>query len=84
LRESFSFSLSRSGVAVVEAKTFYYALYRHGRHWKFKKKDEESRATAMDPARGRCDPAMDQAKRSQLGSNRIEGRREVILGANTE
>src|SRR6266498_3307510 len=27
-----------SGVGAVEAKTFYYALYRHGRHWKFKKK----------------------------------------------
>lgn len=23
-----------SGVGVVEAKTMYYALYRHGRHWK--------------------------------------------------
>jgi hypothetical protein len=23
-----------SGVAVTEAKTMYYALYRHGRHWK--------------------------------------------------
>jgi hypothetical protein len=24
-----------SGVSAVEAKTMYYALYRHGRHWKF-------------------------------------------------
>ncbi len=23
-----------SGVGIVEAKTMYYALYRHGRHWK--------------------------------------------------
>ena len=39
-----------SGVGSVEAKTFYYALYRHGRHWKFKKKPEESRDTAVNPA----------------------------------
>jgi len=24
-----------AGVGVVEAKTLYYALYRHGRHWRF-------------------------------------------------
>jgi hypothetical protein len=39
-----------AGVGVVEAKTLYYALYRHGRHWKFKKKPEESRDTALNPA----------------------------------
>jgi hypothetical protein len=40
-----------SGVGPVEAKTFYYALYRHGRHWKLKKKrEEESRSTAVNPA----------------------------------
>jgi hypothetical protein len=40
-----------SGVGAVEAKTFYYALYRHGRHWKFKNKPEdESRSTAVNPA----------------------------------
>jgi hypothetical protein len=40
-----------SGVGAVEAKTFYYALYRHGRHWKQKKKTEdESRTTAVNPA----------------------------------
>jgi hypothetical protein len=39
-----------SGVGAVEAKTFYFALYRHGRHWKFKKKPEESRETALNPA----------------------------------
>ena len=39
-----------SGVGPVEAKTFYYALYRHGRHWKFKQKPEQSRSTAVDPA----------------------------------
>ena len=39
-----------SGVGPIEAKTFYYALYRHGRHWKFKKKPEESRETALNPA----------------------------------
>jgi hypothetical protein len=25
------------GGGAVEAKTFYYALYRHGRHWKFRR-----------------------------------------------
>src|SRR5882724_9715874 len=39
-----------SGVGPVEAKTFYYALYRHGRHWKLKQKPEELRTTAVDPA----------------------------------
>ena len=39
-----------SGVGAVEAKTFYFALYRHGHHWKFKKKAEESRETALNPA----------------------------------
>jgi len=24
-----------SGVSPTEAKTMYYALYRHGRHWKY-------------------------------------------------
>ena len=39
-----------SGVGAIEAKTFYYALYRHGRHWKYKQKPEESRETALNPA----------------------------------
>jgi len=39
-----------SSVGAVEAKTFYFALYRHGRHWKYKKKPEESRHTALNPA----------------------------------
>jgi len=40
-----------SGVGAVEAKTFYYALYRHGRHWKQKKQSgDESRSTAVNPA----------------------------------
>jgi hypothetical protein len=39
-----------SGVGSIEAKTFYYALYRHGRHWKFKKKAEESRDTVVNPS----------------------------------
>ncbi len=41
-----------SGVSAIEAKTMYYALYRHGRHWKFKTKPataEAPRATAVDP-----------------------------------
>ena len=39
-----------SGVGAVEAKTFYFALYRHGRYWKFKEKPEESRETALNLA----------------------------------
>jgi len=40
-----------SGVGAVQAKTFYYALYRHGRHWKSQKKPEDqSRSTAVNPA----------------------------------
>ena len=39
-----------SGVGPIEAKTFYYALYRHGRHWKLKNKPDDSRSTAVDPA----------------------------------
>jgi len=41
-----------SGVGAVKAKTFYYALYRHGRHWKSAKKrpDDGSRSTAVNPA----------------------------------
>ena len=68
-----------SGVGVVEAKTFYFALYRHGRHWKFKKKSEEARSHRDESGRGRCDPAMDQAKQSQPGSNRIASGREWAL-----
>ena len=57
-----------SGVGVVEAKTVYYALYRHGRHWKLKKKKEELRSTAVDPGEVNAiqqwirqnDPTLDQ------------------------
>ncbi len=47
-----------SGVGPVEAKTMYYALYRHGRHWKFSIKEAQAatpedanppRATAVNP-----------------------------------
>jgi Protein of unknown function (DUF1353) len=58
-----------SGVGAVEAKTFYYALYRHGRHWKLKKNtEEESRSTEVNPAEvdaiqqwiRQTDPTLDQ------------------------
>ena len=58
-----------SGVGSVQAKTFYYALYRHGRHWKRQKTSEEdTRATVVDPAEVNAiqdwvrenDPSLDQ------------------------
>ena len=59
-----------SGVGAVQAKTFYYALYRHGRHWKSAKKRpvEDSRSTAVNPAEvdaiqdwiRQTDPTLDQ------------------------
>ena len=39
-------ALRCSGVGVVEAKTMYYALYRHGHHWKHPVR----RATAAQPS----------------------------------
>ena len=58
-----------SGVGVVQAKTFYYALYRHGRHWKSAKpREDDSRSTALNPAEvdaiqdwiRQTDPSLDQ------------------------
>jgi hypothetical protein len=59
-----------SGVGSVQAKTMYYALYRHGRHWKSatKRPDDDSRSTAVDPAEvdaiqqwiRQTDPTLDQ------------------------
>ena len=40
-----------SGVGAVEAKTLYFALYRHGRHWRSaKRRENEPRTTAVNPA----------------------------------
>ncbi|MDQ6938652.1 MAG: DUF1353 domain-containing protein [Verrucomicrobiota bacterium] len=42
-----------SGVGVVTAKTMYYALVRHGRHWKYHQGPAEAnptRASAVSPA----------------------------------
>jgi len=39
-----------SGVGSVQAKTMYYALYRHGRHWKLKNTTDEPRTTEVNPA----------------------------------
>jgi hypothetical protein len=58
-----------SGVGVVEAKTMYYALYRHGRHWKSQKRPEDqSRSTVVNPGEvdaiqqwiRQTDPTLDQ------------------------
>jgi hypothetical protein len=67
-----------SGVGVVEAKTFYYALYRHGRHWKFKKKSEDPRATEIDPREvdaiqqwiRQNDPSLDQIESRAIAKER--------------
>ena len=60
-----------SGVGSVQVKTFYYALYRHGRHWKTARKRprKTDELTAMDPTevnaiqdwvREKPDPELDQ------------------------
>jgi hypothetical protein len=64
-----------SGVGQVEAKTFYYALYRHGRHWKFKKKPEDSRATAVDPAE--VDAIQQWIRQNNPSLDQIESRAET-------
>ncbi len=64
-----------SGVNVVEAKTFYYALYHRGRHWKFKKKDEELRSTAINPAE--VDAIQDWIKKEDPSLDQIESRAEA-------
>jgi len=64
-----------SGVGVVEAKTFYYALYRHGRHWKFKDKPEELRATAVNPAE--VDAIQQWIRQNNPNLDQIESRAET-------
>jgi hypothetical protein len=59
-----------SGVGSVQAKTFYYALYRHGRHWKRKK--EEPRATAVDPAE--VDAIQDWVRQNDPSLDQIDSR----------
>ena len=61
-----------SGVGVVEAKTLYCALYRHGRHWKFRKKTEESRATAVDP--GEVDAIQQWVRQNDPTLDQIDSR----------
>jgi len=59
-----------SGVGSVQAKTFYYALYRHGRHWKRKK--EEPRPTAVDPAE--VDAIQDWVRQNDPSLDQIDSR----------
>ena len=59
-----------SGVGVVEAKTFYFALYRHGHHWKFKKKTDEPRTTVVNP--GEVDAIEDWIKKNNPSLDQIE------------
>ena len=61
-----------SGVGVVEAKTFYYALYRHGRHWKYKKNSEDSRTTVVDP--GEVDAIQQWIKQNNPSLDQIDSR----------
>lgn len=62
-----------SGVGVVEAKTFYYALYRHGRHWKMKKKrPQEARASAINP--GEVDAIQQWIKTKDPSLDQIESK----------
>ena len=59
-----------SGVGAIEAKTFYYALYRHGRHWRFKKKADEVRATVINPSE--VDAIQDWIKQNDPTLDQIE------------
>jgi hypothetical protein len=61
-----------SGVGSVKAKTFYYALYRHGRHWKRTKTSEEPRATAVDPAE--VDAIQDWVRENDPSLDQIDSR----------
>ena len=64
-----------SGVGVVEAKTFYFALYRHGRHWKYKKKTEAARASAINPAE--VDAIQEWIKQNNPTLDQIESKAEA-------
>ena len=63
-----------SGVGVVEAKTFYFALYRHGHHWKFKKKTDETRTTVVNP--GEVDAIQEWIRNNNPSLDQIETRAE--------
>jgi hypothetical protein len=67
-----------SGVGVVEAKTFYFALYRHGHHWKWKKKPEQTRATVINPAE--VDAIQQWIKEMDPTLDQIESKAEGQLG----
>jgi hypothetical protein len=64
-----------SGVGVVEAKTFYYALYHRGRHWKFKRPTEETRTTTITPAE--VDAIQQWIKESNPSLDQIELKTET-------
>lgn len=71
-----------AGVGSVEAKTMYYALYRHGRHWKFNSKrakpvepgaePETARATAVSP--GEVDAVQRWIEQNNPDLDQIEAR----------
>jgi hypothetical protein len=71
-----------AGVGSVEAKTMYYALLRHGMHWKFKSKrakpvntgtsDESPRDTAIAP--GEVDAIQQWVQKSDPDLAEIESR----------
>jgi hypothetical protein len=80
-------ALRCSGVGVVEAKTMYYALYRHGHHWKHpvrrateaQPSDLEpraERATAVDP--GEIDAIQDWIEDKNPSLDQIEAHAGVV------
>lgn len=64
-----------SGVGVIEAKTFYYTLYSRGRHWKFWKKPEVTRTSAITPAD--VDAIQQWIKQNNPSLNQIEAKAET-------
>jgi uncharacterized protein DUF1353 len=79
-------ALRCSGVGVIEAKTMYYALYRHGHHWKHPVRraiaaqpsditPRAERATAVDP--GEADAIQEWIENNDPSLDQIETRAAV-------
>lgn len=80
-------ALRCSGVGVIEAKTMYYALYRHGHHWKHPVRratqatlsdiaPRAERATAVDP--GEVDAIQKWIENNDPSLDQIETRAATV------
>ena len=81
-------ALRCSGVGVIEAKTMYYALYRHGHHWKHPVRrateatlsdlaPRAERATAVDP--GEVDAIQKWIEHNDPSLDQIETRAGTVV-----